>query len=293
MNKKIIYAVVALVVVVLGYLYFSSGGNGSYEYVTIEKRDIVQEVSVTGKVKPVSSAMLAFDRLGKVVRFNVDVGNHVSAGDVLASLDSSELAANLLQAEASVRVQEAKLDELKRGARTEDLEVSYAERDSATTALVDAKKGLVEKINDAYTKSDDAIRNRVDRMFTNPRSANPELVFIVADATLSDQIKAERVILEGVLNNWNSSLGSLSSGADLGKYVSKAYANLEKIKSFLDKMALAVSGLTTNATLTQTTLDTYKSETATSRTNINSAISALVAADEKMRAADSALRVAS
>lgn len=293
MSKKIMYALAVLFVAILvGYFYFSGNGNGDYDYVTVGVRDIVQEVSVTGKVKPVSSAMLAFDRVGRISRFNADVGTRVSAGEVLASLDSSELYANLEQAEASVRSQEAKLDELKRGTRLEDIEVSKAQLDSAKASLSDAKKGLVEKINDAYTKSDDAIRSRIDRMFTNPRSANPELVFLVSDATLSDQIKFERFILEGILNNWSNTLSSLTVDSDLGKYVSEANENLSKIKSFLDKMSLAVSGLVANATLTQTTLDTYKSEVATSRTNVNSSISSLVTAEEKLRAAESALKVA-
>ena len=258
----------------------------------VDVRDIVQEVSVTGKVKPISSASLAFDRVGRISKFNVEVGSRVSVGETLASLDSAELVASLLQSEANVRVQEAKLDELKRGTRVEDIQVSQAQVDSATVALADAKRGLIEKINDAYTKSDDAIRSRIDRMFSNPKSSHPELIFVASDTSLSDQIEFERFIIEGLLNDWGKSLISLSVSSDLDKYVLGVSENLEKIKYFLDKVSTAVSGLVANSSLTQTTLDTYKTETATARTNINSSISAVNTANEKLRTERSDLNIA-
>ncbi|HBM45627.1 MAG: RND family efflux transporter MFP subunit [Parcubacteria group bacterium GW2011_GWF2_38_76] len=293
MNKKIIYAVlVAITMFLLVYFYFFGQGNDVYEYVVVDVRDIVQEVSVTGKVKPISSASLAFDRVGRISKFNVEVGSRVSVGETLASLDSAELVASLLQSEANVRVQEAKLDELKRGTRVEDIQVSQAQVDSATVALADAKRGLIEKINDAYTKSDDAIRSRIDRMFSNPKSSHPELIFVASDTSLSDQIEFERFIIEGLLNDWGKSLISLSVSSDLDKYVLGVSENLEKIKYFLDKVSTAVSGLVANSSLTQTTLDTYKTETATARTNINSSISAVNTANEKLRTERSDLNIA-
>lgn len=292
MNKKIIYIVLALLGAILGLFYFLRSTPYEGGYITIGTRDIVQEVSVTGKVKPVSSASLAFDRIGRIIRFNTDVGARVFPGEVLVSLESGELLANLEQAEANVRVQEAKLDELKRGSRLEDIQISQAQVDSATAAHSDSKRGLIEKIGDAFTKSDDAIRNRIDRMFNNPKSSSPRLVFTVSDIVLSDQIESERYILESLLNNWSVSLSGITINGDLNNYILEANTNLEKIRSFLDKVSLAVSGLVANSSLSQTTLDTYKSETATARTNINSSISSVVTANEKLRAADSALKVA-
>lgn len=291
MKKNIIYSILVLSLIVAGSIYFWGNGGDGHQYVTVSNRDIVQEVSVTGKVRPVSSASLAFDRVGRISRFNVDVGKDVDVGEVLAVLENSEILAALNQAEANVKVQEAKLDELKRGTRPEEIQIAETQVAGARSSLADAQKGLIEKINDAYTKSDDAIRNRVDRMFNNSKSPNPDLTFVVSDVSLSDQIEFERFILEGILNEWSLSLSDLSLESDLVKYVSEAKSNLDKIKSFLDKLSLAVNGLVANSSLTQTTIDTYKSETATARTNTNSSISNLIISNEKLRSADSALRV--
>jgi HlyD family secretion protein len=291
MKKNIIYAFLVFLVIGLGYFYFWGNGGGNHQYITVSERDIVQEVSVTGKVRPVSSASLAFDRVGRISRFNVDVGSRVGKGEVLAILENSEIVAAINQAEANVRVQEAKLDELKRGTRPEEIQIAEAQVDGARSSLADAQKGLIEKINDAYTKSDDAIRNRVDRMFNNSKSPNPSLVFVVSDVSLSDQIEFERFVLEGMLNDWSLSLSGLSMESDLVKYISEAKDNLNKIKSFLDKLSLAVNGLVANSSLSQNAIDTYKTETATARTNTNSSISNLIISNEKLRAADSSLRV--
>ncbi|MEK7555058.1 MAG: hypothetical protein AAB518_03690, partial [Patescibacteria group bacterium] len=78
-----------LLILVLGIGFAAAkGGNGVTE-LTVERRMVVQEVTVSGKVKPVESVDLAFEKTGKVSTVTVKVGAKVQPGVRLISLDST------------------------------------------------------------------------------------------------------------------------------------------------------------------------------------------------------------
>lgn len=62
---------------------------------------------------------------------------------------------------------------------------------------------------------------------------------------------------------------------------------MNQLKSFLDKTALAINITTANTGISQTTIDTWREEAATARTNVGIADSNLLAADEKLKTAES------
>ncbi len=179
----------------------------------VERGTITEEVNVTGNTKPVFSAALAFERGGKILRVNVAVGNEVREGDLVASLDASDLAANFAEAEANIKIQEAKLAELRAGTRPEELALAETQTEKAKRALQNADENLRDKIVDAYTKSDDAIRNEADQFFSNPRSANPTLHISVPDASLKIALEANRIVIEQKLIASKISLQTLYARA--------------------------------------------------------------------------------
>lgn len=85
--------------------------------------DLIQEVNVTGKIKSTQNVDLAFERAGKVSGVYSKVGNHVKAGQKLITLENSDIAPQVQQAQANIKAQQAKLDELRKGARPEDIQV--------------------------------------------------------------------------------------------------------------------------------------------------------------------------
>ena len=284
--KKPIFVVPAAIVIAVfvgGYFYFSQNKPPAYEFVVAQKGDIVQEVAVTGKVKPAASVDLAFESGGRAVWIGVETGDRAAKGQILARLYSGGLAAQLSQAKANARVEEAKLEELKKGTRPEKIKIQEAKVAKAKTTLNESKKDSINKIQDAYTKSDDAVRNKIDKFFSNPRSPNPQLNFSVSDSGLKVNVESDRFKVEDILVSWKSSLGSLSVSGDLNFYINKAKQNLNEIKSFLDKTALAVNSLTVDADHSQSVIDGWKSDVSTGRTNVNTAITNLLAAVDKLK----------
>ncbi|MGX1098713.1 efflux RND transporter periplasmic adaptor subunit [Amorphus sp. MBR-141] len=105
--------------------------------------------SFTGKVEPRFSHELGFRVLGRVVARNVEVGQQVKAGEVLASLDSRALELAVRQLEAELAKARAQLDN---AAATKDRKTalfkvnaaSQAEVDTAEEALAAANASVVQ-----------------------------------------------------------------------------------------------------------------------------------------------------
>jgi len=284
-----------LIIIIFGgigsYFYFSRSSNTALETAIVGRGTIIQEVSVTGKTKAAQDVDLAFEQTGKVQRVNVQVGDKVVAGQILVELNSNELYAQLLEAQANIDTQKAELDELKMGAKIETIQYYEMKVTNAKISLEDAKRNLVDKIQDAYTKSEDGIRNKIDQLFNNPRSASPTLVFTVASGLKID-IESGRFAVESTLNSWKLEIDKLTILSDFNYATESAKINLTQIRSFLEKNALAVNSLMASSDLSQTTIDTYKSAVSTARTNVNTAATNLQSAEESLRTAESSVALA-
>ena len=283
-----ISAAIAAAVIAAGIFMF--GGQATPpETVAVVRGTVAEEVSVTGRVEPAERVDLAFEISGTIAEAYADAGARVLKGALLAALRSGTRAAEFREAEANVKAEEAKLLELKRGTRPEELAVQETKATNARAALRDAKQNLGDKLEDTYTKSDDAVRNRVDQFVSNPRSSSPELLFSPADGQLERDFESGRILVERTLLDWRQLIAGRAPESDLAPQVRAAYENLAEVKAFLDRAAFVLNQFAAHATLSQTTLDGWRDDVSTGRTNVNAAINALTVADEKRANAASAL----
>lgn len=289
-KKILVYtAGVSAIIILIGFSFFRGEKQSDIDFVIAERADIVSEVSVTGRVVPIQSVELAFEKGGKVAAVFVDVGDIVNKGAILVQLEQGEIVAEMMQAEANVKIQQANLDDLRRGSREEEILVEEAKVLNAEVSLGESRTNVVDAIQDALTKSDDAIRNKVDQFISNPSGINPEINFFIVSQQLKLDIEKGRMNAESVLVSWQASLIDLAEVGDLSFYTGEAKSNLNIIKSFLNDVALAVNAAQSTTELTQITIDAYKVDVSSARTNINGAISSISAAAEKFKKAESAL----
>jgi len=298
-----------LTVLVVGAIgasfWLGSTTESSADYIIASRKDVAEEVSVTGRVESAQSVDLAFEQGGKVTKVFVRVSDKVLAGASLVALENSELMASLSEARAGVSSAEAglkqyqaaldsqkvKLDELKRGTRPEEIRLAEVKLENAKSAVLDAQKNMADKIVDAHTKADDAIRNKTDQLFTNPTTA-PQFNFQITNQQLENDIESGRLAMESTLNTWHSSLSSIDSAGNLAPHQIRAEDSLNAVKAFLDKIAFMVNSLTSSGNLSQTTIDAYKADISTARININTAIGNLTAAEEKIKTSESGVLTA-
>ena len=255
-----------------GWYWLAHSGKTPYQFIAVTRGPITQIVSVTGSTVPVSSVSLGFGNSGIVARIFAEVGDRVSAGSVLATLDTSDLSAQLAQAKASVAAQEAKLASLTVGAQPEDIAASQAASDKAAQDLANLYAGLSDTASDAYAKADDAVRTQLSAFFSNPESAQPHLSFSTSNSQAAADAQGGRVSAGTALGAWQSSLTSVSpasSAAALDAAIQADLGYLATVRAFLGSITDAVNAANN---LDAATLATYKAAAAAAVTETNAAI---------------------
>lgn len=289
MYKQTLFIIAGATVVLGGALtaFFVSRVNSvPYDLAAVQKGDMVQEVSASGKVESPTKIDMHFKSAGKLVAVNVAVGSHVSAGQVLAAQDSSQLDAQIAEMQAGIDLQKAKLSQLLSGASPEDIALAETQVSNAQGALQDARRGVTDKIEDAYTKSDQAIHNTADKLFSNPSTSNPQIAFTSANFQLENYLENTRPVIEATLVSWRASLTAGSATA------AEAKRNLDQLRVFLSKAADALAGALGSTNTSNATIESWKVELATARTNLNIAYANISAGEDVVRNAQAALSVA-
>lgn len=290
-KNKIVILIIGIVTAIGIYGYYRSTLPQIYNTVPVVRGEVKEEVSVTGKVKPAQNLDIAFEKSGRLTHIRVAVGDKVKEGQTIMQLDNSDLYAQLAQAQANVRSQSAKLDQLKTGARPEDLAVSQAKVDNAKNALSDAERNLTNVTNkaaidlaniyssvpdtltDAYTKSDDAIRNQVDALFINDNTYSPALSFSSFNSQARINAEASRARATGELSAFSKEVDAVrnanGNATVLDAAIDSAKTHLNIILEFfgyLQDVMNSPSGLDTS------TLNTYKAAVSTARASIVAAL---------------------
>ena len=106
-KKKRIIGVIVVVVILVFIIILSSGKNGDQaNTVQTEKaglKKIVETVTATGRIQPVTQVKISADVAGKITILPVKEGDWVEKGTLLFSLEKERYAAALEQAEANLR----------------------------------------------------------------------------------------------------------------------------------------------------------------------------------------------
>jgi len=277
-TRKTLSITIAILSAVLLFVIFRGDGSPVNTFVTATKGTITQEVSVTGKIKPINNVELAFERSGRITNIGANVGDAVNAGKVLATIDTSELYAQVLQAQSELQAQKARLQELENGSRPEEISISEAQFESARISLENARRGVIDALNNAYMSADDSVRNKADKFFNNSKSRNPVLNLMVYEPQTKTDIENLRPMIETNFTAWKTYLNTVNINKDLYEYTENSFPYLNTIKSMLDKMALVVNAMG---------VDSYKTDISSARTEISSAITNIYTAREKLNTCES------
>lgn len=303
--KKFKFLILIAFVIVIGTMYFvfKPKKQPRIDSIRAAKGDVMQEVSVVGKVQPAESADLAFERGGKVGLVNVDIGDKVILGQKLAELNSDDLLAELRQSQAQVSsaqasleqyraalaAEQAKLNEMKSGTRAEEISIARTKVENYKSALQNAEKNLADKkelaeislknlyddipniLNDAYSKADDAVNKQVYDLFTIGLPIS--LSFSANNSQLeTDILSARQLVVIALANLRSELLKTHTTEAENDFALILAKEKLLAVQSFLNLIGDVLKG---NTSLSSTNLSTYRANLSTARTNANTALSAI------------------
>lgn len=280
-----------IILVILILIVISKGGNDlNYDLASVERRDIIQEVSTTGRVKPTNIVDLAFERGGRVVSLKKDVGQMVEKGQVLATLSSQDINAQILQAKSSFQAEQAKLDEMKIGPRVEEVNAAQTAVSNAERSLADAQQNLevvIEKAEVDLNSSYEAALVSAKKAITTAKSALITLsdiqlkYFTKGDLNSSTLATAKSIALQSLfgvgggymtseaISNENGGIfGEIQNlvyqGQDLRELIDKALESIRKTVRALDAVPV-LSSLTT----------TEKTSLASEKTSLGTELSTL------------------
>jgi membrane fusion protein, macrolide-specific efflux system len=122
----------------------STASASSYRLVPATTTTLSQTLSTTGTIEPESTSTLAFSAQGQVTAVDVSVGQHVTAGQVLAKMSSPSLQAQADQARATLAQDQARLsDDQASGASSAQI--------AADQASVSADQSQVDSANSALS----------------------------------------------------------------------------------------------------------------------------------------------
>ncbi len=116
----------------------------TYRTALVTYGTITQSIGMAGNLTPVNEADLNFASAGTVQNLYVQVGQTVAAGTPLATLDTTLLSAQLLQAQATVSSAQAKLTQDQAGPTTQSLTSAQNSVNSAQVSMNNAQTSLAD-----------------------------------------------------------------------------------------------------------------------------------------------------
>lgn len=174
-----IAALVAAAALYGGYRTFAAPAPGpSFVAVPVERSNLTVEVSATGTLQPLVQVDISSELSGVVRSVAVNENQHIAKGDVLASLDTTRIAAQVERGEASVKAAEAKLTD----ARTtqQETELAYTRTQQLTSRGMATTQAL-----DTATFARDRAVSAVSSAEANLAIAEAELKLQQADLSKS------------------------------------------------------------------------------------------------------------
>jgi multidrug efflux pump subunit AcrA (membrane-fusion protein) len=232
LRRRVLAALVLVFTILGGSVVYAQAGKSTTTYRTalVTYGTITQTIGMAGNLAPVAEADLSFPASGTVQLVEVSVGQTVSAGELLATLDSTVLAAQLSQANATLASARSKLAQDQAGPTSQNLTSAKNQVGSAQVSVNNATTSLADTkaINALAVANAQSLVDQDNAAVTADCPASPscsqDQAKLAADqqALASQKVKAQQsnnqassqlAVAKQQLSAANSSLAALLSGS--------------------------------------------------------------------------------
>ncbi|MBN2356708.1 efflux RND transporter periplasmic adaptor subunit [candidate division KSB1 bacterium] len=226
-KKKRIIGVIVVVVILIFIIIFSSGKNGDQaNSVQTEKaglKKIVETVTATGRIQPVTQVKISADVAGKITILPVKEGDWVEKGTLLVQLEKERYAAALEQAEANLRSVEANAQVVKENeTRAEKDYIRLKElydRQLESRAALDQAYAAVQVEKARYQSS----LEQVDQARAAMKQSRDDLSKTTIYAPMS-----------GTISTLNKEVGEIALGSQFQEDVIMIISNLSSMEALVN-----------------------------------------------------------
>jgi multidrug resistance efflux pump len=188
----------------------------------------------------------------------VDIGDAVSAGAVLATLENSSQRAALVQAQGAYEAASAASAQSGIGVNEAD------------TGLTNAKNNAVSSYRSAYNTVNSVIFNNVDTFFSSPASSVPG---IKLDGFSS--LSGERVAYQEILPTWEARSQTISTNSNLEAELSYAKTQVERTITLVDTFITAFNSTGRMGAYSEVELESYSASFTTLRSTLIATLASL------------------
>ena len=274
-KSHLVNSAIILVLVIGVYFGFFRNSKAPAELITVTKGSITEVVSITGNTTPTQSVSLGFQNSGTIAYVYRNLGDKVSAGEVVAKLNMANLSASLQQAQANVAVQQAKLDGLKAGSRPADIASSQAALQKAQQDLANLYSSISDAATSGYAKANDAVRTQLSTFFSNAETNQPQLNFQTSNPQAASNAVSLRLSASIELNIWQQELAGISTLSSPDALITVLRNNLSRLTTIQNLLNASSVVLDGSINLSAAQLAANKASVTAGLTEVNSSMSSL------------------
>lgn len=281
-KNKYYFILIALVLIgIIAYVSRDSSDEGLTK-ITAERLDLTQQVSVTGRVVPAQEANLAFQRGGRVAVVYKKIGDSVNRHDLIARLYNSDLYSQVQEAEAGLLIEQARLDELANGARPEDLAVQEANLEQSEQDFSNLYLEAIIKLNDAFNKSDEAVRSKTSAIFSGSASGSFQLTFQACNLVGESRATNLRLSSDRFLDEWQSQLSQLHDSHQRVQLEQALVSGRDRLVVFSDFLREISNVLSSGCARNNPQLDSHRAGVSAARPLVDNAIGSLIGVEQSL-----------
>lgn len=152
-RNTLLVGLVLVVLAVAAYYYWQTSNRAVAADVgreaTVRRGTLLSTVRASGSIEAEAQLALNFGAPGTVAEVNVQVGQQVKEGDVLARLDTAELELAVAQAEKTYLIQQANYSLTLAGPKPEEVAAAQAQLSSAWAQYNDLKQPKTDQVAQA------------------------------------------------------------------------------------------------------------------------------------------------
>ena len=292
-------AVIAVIGVSAFFVISRTGDTLEYESTTVDKGMVRHVVSVTGTAEPLERIVLSFTTGGTLQGLSVSEGSRVGPGQEVARLDTGVYESGVAEARARLAVERAVLNDVLAPLRTEERALKDTLVSNAETTLLRASESAHAAIARAFTVADDAIHEKVDKVFAGAGRTSPTFGIRFSagvteyllragfsnDLVLNDGRREAAEILQRMRERVNST-------EDPELLLEETNADLATLEIFLTDVARAVNRYIPEDREAQAVYQLFQSTISIARTAITGVRADILNTYGQYQAAQSALVVA-
>lgn len=161
--------------------------------VQVRRGNVAATVSTTGNVVATRTSKLTMQVGGRLKELPIKLGDRVAAGALIAKVDTTTLEIKLEESRGSLRTAQLRLEQLRAGARPEDVTAAEASVSSAQARLTDVQAGATQQdLNQAQAL--------IESAGANVRSAQARLEQVRAGPTADTVAAAEQSVTSAKTN---------------------------------------------------------------------------------------------